>query len=182
MYSHNFIGRVLRVSQSLNPRSGISRQSQQAKALAEDFCYIPSRGLSSHKFNFIIIQHALAKSKWLFCKKSFPDLGTVPYFCIKRKLRVIAKRILREYWITHEDCEEQLKSWYQESSKAEWKNLHEVKAEYPSASILKDNRVVFNIKGNTYRLIVKFNFDYQMIWIRFIGTHAEYDKINANKI
>ncbi len=93
-------------------------------------------------------------------------------------MRVIAKRILREFWTNHRDCEEQLKSWYQ----AKWKNLNEVKKEYPSASILLDNRVVFNIKGNTYRLIVKFNFDYQMIWIRFIGTHSEYDKINANKI
>jgi len=97
-------------------------------------------------------------------------------------LRIIAKKILRDYWTIHKDCEEQLKSWYQESSKAEWKNLNEVKAEFPSASILIDNRVVFNIKGNKYRLIVKFNFDYHMIWIRFIGTHSEYDKINANKI
>jgi mRNA interferase HigB len=97
-------------------------------------------------------------------------------------LRVIAKKILREFWIIHNDCEEQLKSWFQECSKAEWKNLNEVKTEYPSASILVDNRVVFNIKGNSYRLIVKINFDYQMIWIRFVGTHAEYDKINANKI
>lgn len=59
---------------------------------------------------------------------------------------------------------------------------NELKADYPSASIFKDNRVVFNIKGNTYRLIVKFNFDYQLAWIRFIGTHAAYDKINANEI
>ena len=97
-------------------------------------------------------------------------------------MRVIAKKILREFWIIHNDCEEQLKSWFQECSKAEWKNLNEVKDENPSASILVDNRVVFNIKGNSYRLIVKINFDYQMIWIRFVGTHAEYDKINANKI
>ncbi|MBK7691063.1 MAG: type II toxin-antitoxin system HigB family toxin [Bacteroidetes bacterium] len=97
-------------------------------------------------------------------------------------MRITAKKILREFWIIHNDCEEQLKSWFQECSKAAWRNLNEVKAEYPSASILVDNRVVFNIKGNSYRLIVKINFDYQMIWIRFIGTHAEYDKINANKI
>jgi mRNA interferase HigB len=56
------------------------------------------------------------------------------------------------------------------------------KKEYPSASILNDNRIVFNIKGNSYRLIVRINYNYQMIWIRFIGTHAEYDKINANEI
>jgi mRNA interferase HigB len=89
---------------------------------------------------------------------------------------------LRDFWTIHKDCEQQLKSWYQEASKAEWKNLNELKAEYPNASILSDNRVVFNIKGNTYRLIIKMNFDYQMIWIRFIGTHPEYDKIDATKI
>lgn len=97
-------------------------------------------------------------------------------------LRVITKKILRDFWETHADCEQQLKSWFQETSKSEWKNPNEIKKEYPSASILNDNRIVFNIKGNNYRLIVKINFDYQMVWIRFIGTHAEYDKINANEI
>lgn len=91
-------------------------------------------------------------------------------------MRVIAKRILREFWGIHTDCTQQLKSWYQEWSKANWKNLNELKKNYPGAIILTDNRVVFNIKGNNYRLIVKINFDYQMIWIRFIGTHVEYDK------
>ena len=97
-------------------------------------------------------------------------------------MRIIAKKILRDFWTIHKDCEQQLKSWYQEASKAEWKNLNELKAEYPNASILSDNRVVFNSKGNSYRLIIKMNFDYQMIWIRFIGTHPEYDKIDATKI
>lgn len=97
-------------------------------------------------------------------------------------MRVIAKKILREFWIKHQDCEQQLKSWFREVQKAEWKNPNQIQSEYPSASILKENRVVFNIKGNNYRLIVKINYDYQMAWIRFIGTHAEYDKINANEI
>ena len=57
-----------------------------------------------------------------------------------------------------------------------------IKKEYPSASILNDNRIVFNIKGNKYRLIIKINYSYQMVWVRFIGTHAEYDKIDATKI
>jgi len=97
-------------------------------------------------------------------------------------LRVIAKKILRNFWEVHKDCEQQLKAWFQETSKALWKNPNDIKREYPSASILNENRVVFNIKGNNYRLIVKINYDYQMVWIRFIGTHAEYDKINANEI
>ncbi|MFD1164557.1 type II toxin-antitoxin system HigB family toxin [Sphingobacterium daejeonense] len=97
-------------------------------------------------------------------------------------MRVIAKKILREFWENHSDCEQQLKSWYHEANKGTWKNLNELKVEYPSASILYDNRVCFNIKGNNYRLIVKINFNYQMMWIRFIGTLAEYDKIDGDKI
>jgi len=86
-------------------------------------------------------------------------------------LRVISRKTLREFWEKHNDCEQQLKSWYKEIQKANWKNHNELKLEYPSASILKNGRVVFNIKGNKYRLIVKINFDYQIIWIRFVGTH-----------
>lgn len=97
-------------------------------------------------------------------------------------MRIIAKKILREFWENHKDCEQQLKSWYKEVDKSEWKSFNEIKNDYPRASILNDNRVCFNIKGNNYRLIVKVNFDYQMVWIRFIGTHAEYDKIDANKV
>lgn len=97
-------------------------------------------------------------------------------------MRVIAKKILRDFWQKHTDCEQQLKAWFQEAERAEWSNPNEIKLAYPSASILTENRVVFNIKGNNYRLIVKVNYDYQMIWIRFIGTHAQYDKVNANEI
>ncbi len=97
-------------------------------------------------------------------------------------MRVISIKILREFWEIHSDCQQQLKSWFQETRKAEWKNPNEIKLEYPSASLLGDNRVVFNIKGNHYRIIVKINFEYKMVWIRFVGTHSEYDKIDANKI
>lgn len=97
-------------------------------------------------------------------------------------MRVIAKKTLRDFWETHSDSKQQLKAWYQETSKAEWTGTKQIKLEYPSASFLADNRVVFNIKGNYYRLIVRINYDYQMLWIRFIGTHAEYDKINAKTI
>lgn len=97
-------------------------------------------------------------------------------------LRVIAKKILRQFWERHNDCEQQLKAWHQEVSKAAWTNPNEIKIEYPNASIIGNDRIVFNIKGNTYWLIVRINFDYQMVWIRFIGTHAEYDKVNAKTI
>ena len=97
-------------------------------------------------------------------------------------MRVIAKRTLREFWIRHNDCEHQLKSWYHEGESANWQSPNDIKRDFPSASILEGNRVVFNIKGNKYRLIVKINYGYRIMWIRFIGTHAEYDKIDSTKI
>jgi mRNA interferase HigB len=97
-------------------------------------------------------------------------------------MRVISKSKLREFWIRQADCDQALKSWYQEADRSQWRHPNDIKAEYPSASILADNRIVFNIKGNSYRLIVKISYSYQTVWIRFIGTHAEYDKINATII
>lgn len=96
--------------------------------------------------------------------------------------RIIAKRTLREFWVKHAASEQYLKTWYETAKTSSWKNPNQVKKTYASASILKNNRVVFNIKGNSYRLIVKFNFERQWAFIRFIGTHTEYDKIDANKI
>ena len=102
------------------------------------------------------------------------------------KLKIFSRGTLRD---KHADCELQLKTWYRETDKSNWNTINELKSEYPNASILKDNRIVFNIKGNDYRLVVKFNFEYQLAWIRFIGTHGDpgrpaggYDKINANEI
>ncbi len=97
-------------------------------------------------------------------------------------MRVVSKRTLREFWGKHNDCEEQLKYWFRETEKANWKNVNELKKDFPSASILKNNKICFNIKGNSYRLIIKLNFEYQICYIRFIGTHADYDKIDANNI
>lgn len=105
------------------------------------------------------------------------------YLCIKENsVKIFSRGTLRDFWGKHGDCELQLKAWYRETEKSNWASINELKSNYPSASILKDNRIVFNIKGNDYRLIVKFNFEYKLAWIRFIGTHAEYDKINANEI
>ena len=96
--------------------------------------------------------------------------------------RIFAKSTLREYWEKHPDSEQYLKTWYDTSMNSEWKNPNEIKITYASASILKNRRIVFNIKGNSYRLVAKFNFEKKWIFIRFIGTHAEYDKIDANTI
>ena len=88
-------------------------------------------------------------------------------------MRVIAKSTLRNFWTRHKDCEKQLKAWYKEVEEANWKGPNDIKREYPSASFLQDNRVVFNIKGNNYRLVVKINYDCGLVWIRFVGTHGQ---------
>ncbi len=97
-------------------------------------------------------------------------------------MRVIARKTLRDFWLTRPDCEHQLKAWFRETENAVWKGPHDIRRAYPSASFLADNRVVFNIKGNAYRLVVRINYGYGMVWIRFVGTHAQYDKIDASNI
>ena len=96
--------------------------------------------------------------------------------------RIIAKKILREFWEKHSDSEQYLKTWYQTAKSSNWVFPADIKDTYVNASILKDSRVVFNIKGNSYRLVVKFNYERQWAFIRFIGTHSEYDNIDANTI
>ena len=97
-------------------------------------------------------------------------------------MRIIAIRTLRVFWSGHADAEQPLKAWYQEVRESKWSGPVEIKARYPSADILPGNRAVFNIKGNTYRLIIKVHYNRQIVYIRFVGTHAEYDKIDATKI
>ena len=99
-------------------------------------------------------------------------------------MRIIAKRTLREFWEqpAHRDAEAPLKTWYSEVHHAAWRTPADVKAHYGSASILPHDRVVFNIGGNKYRLIVLIRYDTQMVCIRFIGTHAAYDRMQAETI
>ncbi|MCH8533812.1 MAG: type II toxin-antitoxin system HigB family toxin [Flavobacteriaceae bacterium] len=97
-------------------------------------------------------------------------------------MRVIAKRNLREFWEINPDSEQQLLVWYREATKADWNSPNEIKAQYASASILKNSRVVFNICGNKYRLFVEINFPRKWVFIRFIGTHNDYDKVDANNV
>lgn len=97
-------------------------------------------------------------------------------------MRVIAKKILREFWERHPLAKEPLSAWYREVEREDWDEPMKVKAKYGTASILGDNRVVFNIKGNNYRLVVKINYPYRVVYIRFVGTHAEYNTINAEEV
>ncbi len=96
--------------------------------------------------------------------------------------RIFAKSTLRLFWEKHPDSEQSLKTWYDTAMSSNWKAPIDVKQSYANASILKDSRIVFNIKGNSYRLVAKFNFEKQWIFIKFIGAHSEYDKIDANTI
>jgi mRNA interferase HigB len=97
-------------------------------------------------------------------------------------MRVIARKTLRDFWERHSDAEQQLKAWFHETKAAEWKSFEDIKARYRSADVLSGNRVVFNIKGNTYRLVVKVHYNRGTVFIRFAGTHAEYDRIDAKTI
>ena len=96
--------------------------------------------------------------------------------------RIFAKSTLREYWEKHPASEQYLKTWYDTVMNSDCKIEPTNQRTSANASILKNGRTVFNIKGNSYRLIVKFNFEKQWAFIRFIGTHTEYDKIDANTI
>lgn len=96
--------------------------------------------------------------------------------------RILSFRTLREFWEKHPDSEQPLKTWYSVAKRAIWLKPADVKKDYAKASILKEGRVVFDIKKGSYRLVVKINYKASMIFIRFIGTHSEYDDINANEI
>lgn len=98
------------------------------------------------------------------------------------RVRIIAKKILRDFWQRHADAEQALKSWHKEAPVATWKSPADIKRLYPSASILPNDRVVFNIKGNTYRLVVAIRYDFQIVYIRFIGTHNQYNSIDARTL
>ena len=91
-------------------------------------------------------------------------------------MRVIARRTLKDFWEAgHADDEQPLKAWFAEVSRAEWNGMADIKARYPHASVIDAERVVFNIGGNKFRLAVKVWFPGQTVWIKFIGTHRDYD-------
>ena len=99
-------------------------------------------------------------------------------------MRVIAKRTLVRFWSQpkFKDSTGALKIWYDEAMKAIWKNPQDIKEYYRSASICGNNRVVFNIAGNKYRLVVEMQYQAGIVWVKFVGTHAQYDKINVEDV
>ena len=97
-------------------------------------------------------------------------------------MRIIAISTLVNYYRQHPEAEQPLKSWIAEVKRANWQTVHDIKAQYKNASILKNRRVVFNIKGNEHRLIVAVAFRLGAVYIKFIGSHTEYDRINADNV
>lgn len=94
-------------------------------------------------------------------------------------MKIVAVRTLRQCWETHPSAEQPLKAWHDEARKAEWKKPQDIKSYYASASFIGGNRVVFNIKGNDYRLVTAIAYRVGVVYVKFVGTHAEYDRVDA---
>ena len=99
-------------------------------------------------------------------------------------MRIITRAALRDFWAIHRDSEDTLKTWFQITKTADWNSPDDIRPLYPNAklSFLRNNRVVFGIGGNKYRIVVKIEYAKKLVFIRFVGTHSEYDKIDANHI
>ena len=97
-------------------------------------------------------------------------------------VRIIARRTLREFWERHADAEQPLRAWFHDARNARWRSPTDIKRVYANASIVGENRIVFNIKGHKYRLVVAINYSYQICYVRFIGSHAAYDRIDVARV
>lgn len=97
-------------------------------------------------------------------------------------MRVIAISTLRTFWEKYPDAQTPLKAWFALASRAQWKSPSDIKATYRNASFAANNRVVFNVKGNDYRLVVLVRYDKGLLFVKFVGTHAQYDKINVHNV
>jgi mRNA interferase HigB len=97
-------------------------------------------------------------------------------------LRIIARKALRDFWLEYPSAREPLRARYREVTSEDWDTPAKVRLRYPSSSILPGNRVVFNIKGNDFRLVVYINYPYRVVYSRFVGTHGQYDRIDAEKV
>ena len=97
-------------------------------------------------------------------------------------MRIIARKTLRLFWEAHPDAEVALAAWYHDVRQSTWISPNDIRQQYATASIIANNRVVFNIRGNTYRLVVAINYAFGIIYIRFVGTHREYNDIDAETI
>jgi mRNA interferase HigB len=97
-------------------------------------------------------------------------------------MRVISVKKLREFWLKHPDAEQALRIWYNDARRSTWRSTEDIKRSYASASFLPGNRVIFNIHGNNYRLVVVVFYKGGIVYIRFVGTHAEYNRIDSASV
>ena len=100
-------------------------------------------------------------------------------FCL---MRIISRKALRDCWAKHADAEQPLRAWYDDVKRARWRGPSDIKSTYRNASFVANNRVVFNVKGNDYRVVVALNYPAGIVYVRFVGTHAQYDRIDAATI
>lgn len=97
-------------------------------------------------------------------------------------MKIVKISTLQTFWARYPDAEQPLKAWVDEAKNAQWRSPHDIKKKYKNASILKNNRAVFNIRGNYYRLIVSIFYPAGWLYIKFIGTHKQYDTVDANTV
>ncbi len=97
-------------------------------------------------------------------------------------MRIISRKKLKEFWEKHPDVRQPLQAWYNDTKHTEWKSPADIKTVFRNASFVGNDRVVFNLKGNSYRLVVAIRYEHGLVFIRFVGTHQEYDRIDAAKV
>jgi mRNA interferase HigB len=97
-------------------------------------------------------------------------------------MRIIARRVLREFWERHPDAEQPFKAWFAETKAASWRDTHAIKRRYRHASFVGDNRVIFNLDGNKYRLAAHVNYGFGIVYIKFVGTHGAYDRVGPETV
>lgn len=96
--------------------------------------------------------------------------------------RIYSKKVLRDFWTADPDAEDSLRRWYETVKQASWDNPVDVKKDFRRISILKNGRIVFRIKGNHYRIVVRINYKENWVFVRFVGSHKDYNKIDATSI
>ena len=97
-------------------------------------------------------------------------------------MRIIARKTLKDFWERHPDAEHSLRAWYADAKRSRWRSPVDIKSVYRNAGFVANNRVVFNIKGNAYRVVIALQYGFSIVYIRFAGTHEEYDRIDAATI
>ncbi len=130
--------------------------------------------------------HAERRQNSRFCVLGKCVLGKPLYIPLwdnyPRAMRIVAKRTRRSFWDKEPNAEQPLRAWYAVAINANWSSPADVKATYRNSSIIGNQRVVFNIGGNRYRLIVRFDYGIRLGFVRFVGTHAQYDRIDASQV